>query len=65
MSKVNAKATHTVTYVLKDKYGRRKKMWNENALGVWLREHKCEVRIPFVTGFWKYTITRSVKWRRS
>lgn len=61
MTKVGAKKVTTVTYRLKDKHGRAKKIWNENRLGKWLREHNKEKRIPLVTGRWKYTIKRKVK----
>jgi len=36
--------------------GRAKKLWNENALGRFLRLRHCELRIPHVTGHYSFVL---------
>jgi hypothetical protein len=40
------------TFILKDKDGNIKRLWNENRLGKFLFKRGIDIRIPFVTGFY-------------
>lgn len=41
-----------MTFVLKDRNGNVKRLWNENKLGKFLFKLGIDLRIPFVTGFY-------------
>lgn len=40
----------TQTFILRDKDGKVKKLWNENRIGKFLFSHGLDIRIPFITG---------------
>lgn len=42
-----------MTFVLRDKFGNIKKLWNENFLGKFIRKFfRFEIRVPFLFGFY-------------
>lgn len=46
-----------MNFVLKDKFGNIKKLWNENVLGKILRKIGFEIRIPFLLGQYADSMT--------